>query len=139
MELRRRDPAKSGGAGERKGKGKTVWLFDIDGVLIHPGGYRAALKATVNHFSRLMGLGDLAPDDDTIEVFEACGLTSEWDSVPVCVAAMVTEAALADPTLEFSADFWRTAEAIRARGFSEIRPDFRSLARRVAQAYRDGD
>ena len=27
-----------------------IILLDIDGVLVHPGGYRAALRATVNHF-----------------------------------------------------------------------------------------
>jgi len=43
-----------------------VWLFDLDGVLICPGGYRAALKATVNHFTRAMGLGDYPLADETI-------------------------------------------------------------------------
>ena len=35
---------------------KKVVLLDIDGVLVHHGGYRAALHATLNHFASLMGL-----------------------------------------------------------------------------------
>jgi hypothetical protein len=33
----------------------NVWLFDLDGVLIRPEGYREALRRTVAHFSREMG------------------------------------------------------------------------------------
>ncbi len=33
-----------------------VLLLDIDGVLVRPGGYRAALHATLNYFVNLMGL-----------------------------------------------------------------------------------
>lgn len=65
-----------------------VFLFDMDSVLLIPGGYRAALIETVNHFSRQMGLGDLAPTHDEIEAFEAAGITSEWDSAPISIAVI---------------------------------------------------
>ena len=35
---------------------KKIILLDIDGVLVHHGGYRAALHAALNHFAGLMGL-----------------------------------------------------------------------------------
>ncbi len=66
----------------------TLFLFDIDSVLVHPGGYRAALVATVDHFSRALGFGETRLTTDEIESFEAAGITSEWDSAPICVAAL---------------------------------------------------
>lgn len=72
----------------------TVFLFDMDGVLVKPGGYRAAVRATINYFSNRLGLGDIAPDDATIALFEAEGITSEWDMVPI-VLALAIEAAVA--------------------------------------------
>ena len=71
----------------------TVFLLDMDGVLVKPGGYRASVRATVNYFSNRLGLGAIAPDDDTIALFEAEGITCEWDMVPILLA-MAIEAAL---------------------------------------------
>ena len=71
----------------------TIFLFDLDGVLVKPGGYRAAVRATINYFTGQMGLGDLAPDDDTIAIFEAQGVTCEWDMVPL-VLAIILDAAV---------------------------------------------
>jgi len=67
----------------------AIYLFDMDAVLLHPGGYRVALMATVNFFSREMGLGECAPTLHEIEVFESVGITSEWDSAPMCIAALM--------------------------------------------------
>jgi len=67
----------------------NIYLFDMDAVLLYPGGYRAALMATVNYFSREMGLGDCAPTMHEIEVFESVGITSEWDSAPICIATLM--------------------------------------------------
>lgn len=67
--------------------------MDMDGVLVKPGGYRAAVRATVNYFSNLLGLGEIAPDDDTIALFEAEGITCEWDMIPILLA-LALEAAV---------------------------------------------
>jgi phosphoglycolate phosphatase-like HAD superfamily hydrolase len=53
----------------------NIWLFDLDGVLIHPGGYREALRRTVAHFSRRAGYPDEPLAEETIEAFEANGIT----------------------------------------------------------------
>jgi hypothetical protein len=65
-----------------------IYLFDMDAVLLEPGGYRAALTETINYFSRRMELGDLAPTPSEIDSFEAGGITSEWDIAPIAVVAM---------------------------------------------------
>ncbi|MBI3742253.1 MAG: hypothetical protein HY257_10940 [Chloroflexi bacterium] len=112
-----------------------IWLFDLDGVLIYPGGYRAALKATINHWSRAMDLGDCAPDDATIEIFEACGITSEWDSSAICLAIIFGEVWRANPALHLPRDF--SAAIQTARAFP-IRANWNAIfstwARRIGKA-----
>lgn len=105
----------------------TVTLFDLDGVLIRPGGYRAAVKATVNYFAHCMGLGDLAPEENELAFFEAHGVTSEWDMVPICLAFLLERinssvlGGLPDvPLLEVLP--WIQAQGLRAS--SDYRADF---------------
>ncbi len=90
----------------------NLYLFDMDSVLLYPGGYRAALIATINHFSQKLGLGDLAPTEDEIEGIEALGITSEWDSAPISVAEIL---------------------------ITRQRPDYVELARRVNAEWRKGE
>jgi hypothetical protein len=75
----------------------VIFLFDLDGVLVRPGGYRAAVQATVNHFARWLGLPELAPDEPTIAIFEAQGITGEWDMIPLSLAILIDHAAGALP------------------------------------------
>jgi hypothetical protein len=61
---------------------KRIILLDIDGVLVQPGGYRAALRATVKRF-----IGDYVIEEDLIEGMERRGISSEWDMSPLIIAA----------------------------------------------------
>jgi hypothetical protein len=69
-----------------------IALFDLDGVLVSPGGYRAAAKAAIQYFLELMGIKVAAPDNRIFEHFEAIGISSEWDMVPLTVAIYLEEA-----------------------------------------------
>lgn len=75
--------------GERLSAQRTLLLLDVDGVLVHPLGYRDALRATVDHFAGRMGQTVVDITDDEIAVFEACGITNEWDSGAICVSALL--------------------------------------------------
>lgn len=66
----------------------TVLLLDIDGVLVKPGGYRAALHATLNYFVNLMGLPHFEFPEEKLAGFEKRGITSEWDMVPLLLAVL---------------------------------------------------
>jgi len=114
----------------------SLLLFDVDGVLVHPVGYKAALRATVRHFLSLMGQPDYVPTEDEISVFEACGITNEWDSGAICVAALLTSALAADPSLR-RATFDETLVAIRDAGLRLGRPDYAALARRILEGTPD--
>ena len=66
----------------------SVLLLDIDGVLVKPGGYRAALHATLNYFVNLMGLPHFDFPEEKLAGFERRGITSEWDMVPLLLAVL---------------------------------------------------
>lgn len=66
---------------------KKVILLDVDGVLVTPGGYRAALHATLNHFATLMGAPHFNFHEEKIAELEKRGIFSEWDMVPVLLGA----------------------------------------------------
>jgi len=67
----------------------TLALFDLDGVLIQPGGYQQAVFDTVRFFCHQMGLPDLAPDANLLAIFESQGITSEWDQIALCLSALL--------------------------------------------------
>jgi phosphoglycolate phosphatase-like HAD superfamily hydrolase len=60
-----------------------IILLDVDGVLVYPGGYRAALRATFNHFI----YPTLEIDEGTLTEMERRGIASEWDMAPLLLAA----------------------------------------------------
>ncbi len=68
---------------------QRIFLLDVDGVLIQASGYRQSVRATLNSIAAQMGLGEVAPEEDTIAIFEAQGITCEWDMIPMLVAALV--------------------------------------------------
>ncbi len=65
-----------------------VLLFDVDGVLVEPLGYRKAVRATCQYFMKQWGWPLPPPDEDTIAFYEIHGITSEWDIVPLYLAAL---------------------------------------------------
>lgn len=111
----------------------TIFLFDLDGVLVQPGGYRAALRATVNYLTNQLGLGDLAPDDDTVAIFEAQGVTSEWDMIPVLLAAILDAAAAQAPG-EVRLESLRSAQDwLAGRPLPALRVEYPPILRRLGE------
>ncbi len=113
---------------------RTLLLFDVDGVLVHPVGYKAALRALVDRFAAQTGMG---PDDNEIAFFEACGFINEWDSGAVCVSAILLAALDQRPDLR-RGTLDETFEAIHAARISVARPDFIGIMRGIHQQHADG-
>ena len=70
---------------------RPLFLFDIDGVLVKPAGYRRACRAAVNFFTRRMGIGDQDLGEEIFAMFESQNIISEWDMVPLILAAILDE------------------------------------------------
>jgi len=117
----------------------SVYLLDVDGVLLHPGGYREALNRTINHFSQAMGWGDFAPEDATALVFEAQGITSEWDMSAICLAALFAAAWQHDPGLQFLRSVPAALAEVRGHGVPPQPVNFAQIARAVAAEMRPGE
>ncbi|NSW52847.1 MAG: hypothetical protein HPY85_10110 [Anaerolineae bacterium] len=106
-------------------------LFDVDGVLITPGGYRKALTDTIAYFLEQAGLAALQPQEAVFEHFEALGITSEWDMVPLFLCAV----------FEHCCDWlseqprWHTLDealsALRTLPSAPPEPDFHALLDRI--------
>lgn len=83
--------------------GTYFLLFDIDGVLINPSGYRKAVYDTTYHFLKKLGFPNIAINEEIITSFEAIGITSEWDVIPLYLL-MVTELSLVENRPDTSLD-----------------------------------
>jgi hypothetical protein len=68
---------------------KNVFLFDIDGVLIHPGGYRESFKQSLSYLFEKWKIGPLDIPSDIPELFESFGVTNEWDMIPILFAVYI--------------------------------------------------
>jgi hypothetical protein len=110
-----------------------LFLFDVDSVLVEANGYLKALQDTVAHFSRQMGVGAHPPTEAEVRALEAHGLTSEWDSAPTCVAALLVERLRRDPTVTLPNDWAETLTTLAAHPFPLPHPDYADLARRVGE------
>lgn len=68
-----------------------ILLFDMDGVLVKPLAYHLALQETVRLAGVETGFGEVLLTEDQIAEFEALGISSEWHSSALCMAAMVLQ------------------------------------------------
>lgn len=110
-----------------------VFLFDLDGVLVQPYGYRAAVRATINDFTQRMGLPPLAPEDHIVAIFEAQGITCEWDMIPITLA-IILEAAFQRLGEGVRMDSLEQAcDLVRAKNLKEITISYESILRSLGQ------
>lgn len=103
-----------------------VFLFDIDGVLIEPFGYRHAMRSTLEYYYHQMGLPtSFLPLEDEIGYFEAHRITSEWDMIPICLAGIFDQALQANAPLLSSV--FEAIQWIKSSQPELNRPDYRAI------------
>lgn len=109
---------------------RALLLFDLDEVLVCPIGYDEAMRAAIEYFAHQMGLDFPGPTDEEIAAFHAYGMTNEWLSGAMCLAALVVEAAAAQPA-RIRPSLADTMDALRESGVSCSRPDFAAVAEAI--------
>jgi hypothetical protein len=77
-------------------------LFDMDGVLLEPGGYHQSLRASVKRNGVLLGAPHTDLTEDEIAKFEALNITNEWDSVAICAALTLLHIWKIDPNIRLN-------------------------------------
>jgi hypothetical protein len=87
---------------------KRIILLDIDGVLVQPGGYRAALRATVKRF-----IGDYVIEEELPLSMEKRSISSEWDMSPLIIAAYWEDVLARQPMENLSDSVWIAAKQIQ--------------------------
>ncbi|NTU75395.1 MAG: hypothetical protein HGA86_04670, partial [Anaerolineaceae bacterium] len=70
-----------------------IVIFDLDGVLIKPAGYRKATRDTVVHFLEVYQINANPPCESDLSLFESVGITCEWDMIPLSLLAAMNESA----------------------------------------------
>jgi hypothetical protein len=85
-----------------------IILLDVDGVLVYPGGYRAALRATVNHFID----PHFEIDEETLTELERRGISSEWDMAPLLLASYWADILSRQPMQNLPSDVLSAADEI---------------------------
>jgi len=69
-----------------------ILLLDMDSVLLTPIGYYRALQETIRLVATTLGFTGRRLTRSEIEVFEAAGVTSEWESSAICACLMLRQA-----------------------------------------------
>lgn len=93
---------------------KTIFLFDLDGVLLRSRGYRVAISETCQIFTHAWGMGMLCPEESSVVLLESLGITSEWDIVPLFLAEVLERWLEAHPEAALPAAWSAVAEQIKA-------------------------
>ena len=96
----------------------NLYLLDIDSVLIYPGGYRESFSCTINYFMRAMGWQDSNSHQSAAQVFEAHGITNEWDMCAICLSGLFVAVAVNMPDLPFANSVLDALDIVKTSGIS---------------------
>ncbi|NMC13396.1 MAG: hypothetical protein GYA34_11010 [Chloroflexi bacterium] len=107
---------------------RPVFIFDIDGVLVNPRGYRKASQATLDHFTQRIGIGTVLLTDEILNHFEAHNISSEFDIVPLCLAEIFNEILTLYPDIKLPADLYQSCDQLYKNKIKTPRLDLPSLA-----------
>lgn len=110
-----------------------LFLFDVDGVLVHHRAYHLGLQRAVGLLATGLGLDGHALTQADVDEFETAAVTVEWESCAIAVARLLVDrfrfAPVAGPIPE---TYWALAASLAAQPVTMPRPDFVALARASA-------
>ena len=110
----------------------NVYLLDIDNVLIYPGGYRESFSRTIDHLLRAMGWEYSSSYHSSAQVFEAHGITNEWDMTAICLSGLFVASTQKMSHVSFSDSVLDALEIVKTLGLPTQKVNFSQLAREVA-------
>jgi len=121
-------------AAHRRAHPTQILLFDLDGVLVQSGGYHASLREVVRLAGRALGFPKAELPASAIALFEAAGVTAEWDSSACCVALLQRSAWQVNPGCA-----WPNSPPLPNCPSHDLpAPDFEAFARRLLVCGDDG-
>lgn len=85
-------------------------LFDMDGVLLSPGGYKHALIESISRVGLALGMTHVSLTDAQIARFETLHVTNEWDTLAICTAIMLVEIWQENPSIRYKGEISQTSQ-----------------------------
>lgn len=117
---------------------KTILLFDMDGVLVEPRRYRAALRSTMDYFGKIMGWDSLYPGEQTIAWFESRGIISEWDITPIYIAGVIESVLETYPFMRAPNDLLSCCDVIKTARISKPDINIESILGKLPAVKKSG-
>jgi hypothetical protein len=119
----------------------TVFLFDVDGVLIEPLAYRVGISATLTELCTLAGISnvsDLLPTGSDISYMEACGLHDTWDITNIAFSLILAAVHRLPSASSIALSSASPRERLLSIGQSTPivpKPDYRGFAKQLGDAH----
>ncbi|MDF1520203.1 MAG: hypothetical protein P1P73_06955 [Brevefilum sp.] len=85
-------------------------LFDMDGVLLSPEGYKHALIESVKRVGQALGMPHVSLSEAQIARFETLSVTNEWDTLAICTAIMLIEIWQENPSIRYTGEISQTSQ-----------------------------
>lgn len=114
-----------------------IFLFDIDGVLVAPRGYRQGIWTLLEKYAAQWNFKGCLPGEREIALLESVQITSEWDQIPICLACML-EAGLSSHSGENDFSLDDVPQRIFLGLSNDGGPDYREKIQAIAALPRDG-
>ncbi|NMC11813.1 MAG: hypothetical protein GYA34_02905 [Chloroflexi bacterium] len=114
----------------------AIALFDLDSVLVYPGGYQTAFFQTIRHILKEINLEYLLPGEEIFDLFEANAVTSEWDKIPITLTIILEAIFQEHPCLVGSENFQAALQLIKATRLRHINIDFPAAISAISHSFR---
>jgi hypothetical protein len=112
-----------------------VFLFDIDGVLVKPHGYRKSFFESFSRWLGIIGIKANLPDREVLSLFESYGITNEWDMLAICGSVVLDRYCLKFGITIQSSDIPSLIEEFSFHSFPDLKVDYRESIQKMDTIY----
>jgi hypothetical protein len=107
----------------------SVFLFDVDGVVVDPLAYRICVREAISQLCEQAGIRngkDLVPTASEIAYYESRGMHDVWDITNIMFAAVLVEAVRKGASLDCGAQ--EGLRRLKELSLTLVRPDYAKIA-----------
>ncbi len=117
----------------------AIALFDLDSVLVYPGGYQTAFFQTLRHILNNINLEYLLPGEEIFDLYEANSVTSEWDMIPITLAIILETVYQCNSQIKAPSKLEVALQEIHTTQLNHIQIDFSSVITTIAQTFKQAE
>ena len=119
----------------------TVFLFDVDGVLVEPLAYQGGISATLTKLCSMIGISnatDLLPTGSDVAYMESCGLHDIWDITNIAFSLILTAVHQLPSASAIALSGQSPKDRLLSIGRSKptiAKPDYRGFAKQLENSH----